>query len=440
MSSSGPVPFDTGDTSFMILAASLVVLMTPGLAFFYGGLVSKKTAVTMMFQSFVSMGITSILWWVIGYSLAFSGDAGGIGIIGNADRCFGIGLHPKNPYVGNPKIPELVFYVYQMAFAVVTPALITGAFAGRVRFHAYVVFLILWMLTVYFPWAHWVWGGGWAAKWGVIDFAGGLVVHTTAGVSALASVMYVGPRKQLSNEPHSLPLVAIGTGLLWFGWYGFNAGSQLDVDGITAIAFFNTDLAGSAAACTWMIVEWSVVKKPKFLGMLTGAVAGLATVTPAAGYVDTFAAFIIGAIAGVVCWTAAWVIKTKLRVDDTLDVFGVHGVGGMTGIFLLGFFASNNINPVAENGVFYGGGVLLGKQIAAMLLCAVHSFGFTYGILYIIDKIMGVKIKIEEHQENLDEFETGEHAYISKKPSSVQLVSQSSSSSVSIGNNYEATP
>lgn len=402
---------DTGDTAFMIIAACLVLLMTPGLAFFYGGLVSKKTSVAMMFQNFVSMGVTSILWWVCGYSLAFSGDHGGI--FGDLNRAFGMGLKPDTPY-SNGKMPELVFYVYQMAFAIVTPALITGAFAGRVRFKAYLVFIIFWMLTVYIPWCHWVWGGGWAAKWGVLDFAGGIVVHCTAGIAALASVIYVGPRHKRELEPHSLPLVAIGTGLLWFGWYGFNAGSQLSIDGVTALAFFNTDLAGSAACITWMIIEWGFSKKPKFLGMLTGAVAGLATITPCAGFVDTWAAFIIGFLAGVVCWCSVWVLKTKLKLDDALDVFGVHGIGGIMGTILLGFFADPKVNPAAGLGVFYGGGAFLGKQIAAISVCVVHSFVFTYALLFLIDKTLKMKITVEEQQENLDAIEHGEHAYVSK--------------------------
>jgi len=368
----------------------------------------------MMFQSFVSMGITSIIWWIYGYSISFSGDVGN-GFIGNGYRCFGLGLKTDTPYVNNPKIPELVFYVYQMAFAVVTPALITGAFAGRVTFKAYCVFLVFWMTFVYFPWAHWVWGGGWAAQWGVLDFAGGIVVHTTAGVAAFASVIYVGPRARRDSEPHSLPLVAIGTGLLWFGWYGFNAGSELTVNGVTAIAFFNTDLAGSAAASTWMLIEWNVTKKPKLLGMLTGAVAGLATITPCAGYVDTWAAFIIGLLAGGVCWLAVYICKNKLRLDDALDVFGVHGVGGMFGTILVGFFSTTGVNPAGAEGVFYGGGLLLGKQIAAICVCAAHSFLFTYGMMYVIDKIFKMKIKDEEAQENLDIVMHGERTYSSRK-------------------------
>jgi len=361
------------------------------------------------------MGVTAIVWWICGFSLAFSGDAGGVGIIGNLNRAFGIGLKPTTPFPNNPNIPDIVFYVYQMAFAVVTPALITGAFAGRVRFNAYVVFIIFWLILVYVPWAHWLWGGGWAAKWGCIDFAGGLVVHTTAGTAALASVIYVGPRNKKDNVPHSLPLVAIGTGLLWFGWYGFNAGSELTVNGVTALAFFNTDLAGSAAAVSWMVVEWYMSKKPKFLSMLTGAVAGLATVTPGAGYVDTWAAFIIGLLSGIVCWFAVWITKNKFHLDDALDVFGVHGIGGMFGTFLLGCFANPSVNPSASKGLFFGEGHLFGKQCAAIAVCFVHSFLFTYGMLWIIDKLFKVKITDEVMQENLDVTELGESAYYSTK-------------------------
>src|SRR5262245_59644188 len=274
---------DTGNTGFMLLCTSLVMLMTPGLAFFYGGLVGRKNVLAIMMQSFVSMGWTTIVWFVVGYSLCFSGDT--FGIIGTLDKAFLNGVRLDSPSALNPSIPEIVFIAYQMMFAIITPALITGAFANRVTFKAYLLFLTAWLLFVYFPFVHTIWGGGILAKWGVLDFAGGIVVHNIAGLAALAAVLYVGRRRVAEGGPHSIPLVALGTGLLWFGWYGFNAGSEFRVDSTTAVAFLNTDLAASFAAVVWMVVDWMVTRKPKFLGLLTGAVAGLATVTPAAGFV-----------------------------------------------------------------------------------------------------------------------------------------------------------
>src|ERR1019366_1415866 len=296
--------FDTGSTGFMLLATSLVMLMTPGLAFFYGGLAGKRNILGIMIQSFVSMGITTVMWYLCGYSLCFSGDTMG-GVIGNFDKAFMHGVNLNSAFSGNKNIPEFVFMAYQMMFAIITPALITGAFVNRVTFKAYLIFLVLWQLLVYYPFAHMVWGGGFlAVQWGVKDFAGGIVVHAIAGFAALASVIYVGKRRDKESIPNSVPLIAIGTGLLWFGWYGFNAGSELDVDAITAQAFINTDVAASFAAITWLAIEWSLIKKPKFVGLLTGAVAGLATITPAAGFVSLNAAVTIGISAGAVCYLA----------------------------------------------------------------------------------------------------------------------------------------
>src|SRR3954464_15806955 len=267
---------DTGNTGFMLLCSSLVMLMTPGLAFFYGGLVSRRNVLAIMMQSFVSMGWTTIIWFVVGYSLCFSGDVGGV--IGNLDKAFLNGVTLDSPSPLNASIPEIVFVAYQMMFAIITPALITGAFANRVSFKAYMAFLTAWLLFVYIPFVHMIWGGGVLAQWGVLDYAGGIVVHNIAGLAALASVLFVGRRRVVEGGPHSIPLVALGTGLLWFGWYGFNAGSEFRVDSTTAVAFLNTDIAASFAAIAWLAIEWRISQKPKFLGLLTGAVAGLATI------------------------------------------------------------------------------------------------------------------------------------------------------------------
>ena len=403
--------FDTGNTAFMILAASLVMLMTPGLAFFYGGLVGRKNVLSIMIQSFVSMGVTTVLWFICGYSLCFSGDVGGV--IGDLHNAFFMNMSPTMAYSGSTTIPLFVFCTYQMMFAIITPALITGAFTNRIRFAAYNVFLVLWLLFVYFPFVHMVWGGGLLYKFGVRDFAGGIVVHAIAGFAALASVIFVGKRSAEDKGPHSIPLVALGTGLLWFGWYGFNAGSQLKVDGITGLAFINTDTAASFAAVMWLIMAWIFEKKPKFLGLLTGAVAGLATVTPCAGYVSTPAAALIGTVSGVVCYGAIW-FKNRREWDDALDVWGVHGMGGVLGTILLGVFGAKAINPdLGMDGLLSGGGLaFLGIQTAAVVGASIYAFGFTYGMLWVIERFMPVRVTPKEQEVGLDSSLLGEQAYI----------------------------
>jgi len=397
---------DTGTTGFMLLATSLVMLMTPGLAFFYGGLASKRNILGIMIQTFVSMGITTILWVTIGYSLCFSGGEGAI--FGNLDKFMLNGIKFDDVWSGNGLFPTYVFIAYQMMFAIITPALITGAFINRVTFKAYVLFLIIWQILVYYPFVHMVWGGGLLAEWGVLDFAGGIVVHATAGFAALASVIYVGKRKNRDNTPNSIPLVAIGTGLLWFGWYGFNAGSELKVDSVTALAFLNTDVAASFAAIVWLIIEWFRSRKPKFVGLLTGAVAGLATITPAAGFVSTQSAMIIGIIAGVVCYLAVE-LKNRLGWDDALDVWGVHGVGGFIGTICLGLFATKAVNT--QNGLFFGDAGFFIKETVAVVIASIYAFIFTYIMLVIINFITPVKVTEEHEEKGLDAAIHGETAY-----------------------------
>ena len=399
---------DTGNTSFMLIATSLVMLMTPGLAFFYGGLVKRKNVLTIMMQSFVSMGWTTIIWVTVGFSLCFGGDVGGI--IGNGQYFFLHGITPQtllNTHVG---IPMLVFVSYQMMFAIITPALITGAFTGRVNFKAYMIFLTVWLFFVYFPLVHMVWGGGILQKMGVLDFAGGIVVHATAGFAALASVFFVGKRKVVEFKPHSIPLVALGTALLWFGWYGFNAGSELQVDGVTANAFINTDIAASFAAITWLIIAMIYEKKPKFLGMLTGAVAGLATITPAAGYVTIKSSMLIGIIASVVAYLAV-TIKNKRGWDDALDVWGVHGMGGFTGVILLGIMGTKLVNANGANGLLSGGTDFFLKEVGAVTATAIYAFLFSYVALWLINKITPVRVSEKEELGGLDKYEHGEEAY-----------------------------
>ncbi|MBD3244546.1 MAG: ammonium transporter [Candidatus Moranbacteria bacterium] len=399
--------FDTGNTAFMLVATSLVMLMTPGLAFFYGGLVSRKNVLTIMAQSFISMGVTSALWFIVGYSLCFSGDIGGI--IGNLDMMFLKGVGINDVLSKDNNIPLLVFVAYQMMFAIITPALITGAFANRIRFKAYLIFLISWLLLVYFPICHMAWGGGLFQQWGVIDFAGGTVVHCTAGFAALAAVFFIGKRKKIDGY-HSVPLVALGTALLWFGWYGFNAGSELQVDSITGLAFINTDIAASISGLTWLLMAWLRKKKPSLIGYLTGAVAGLVAITPAAGFVSIKSAFLIGIASGVVCYLAV-LYKEKKGWDDALDVWGVHGIGGAVGVLMLGLLASTKVNPGGADGLFFGGGEFFVKEVLSLVIAATYAFIFTYFMLFIISKITKVKTSEAEEELGLDESIHGEEAY-----------------------------
>ncbi|MGB3368547.1 MAG: ammonium transporter [Acidaminobacteraceae bacterium] len=403
--------FDTGSTAFMLVATSLVMLMTPGLAFFYGGLVGRKSVITIMMQSFVSLGITTILWYVVGYSLTFSGDVGGI--IGNLDMMFLKGVTIDSVLSETNNIPLLIFIAYQMMFAVITPALITGAFADRVTFKAYIIFLIAWLMLVYFPFAHMIWGGGILSQWGVLDFAGGIVVHATAGMAALASVFFVGKRHNATTEPHNIPLIAMGTALLWFGWYGFNAGSELRVDNITALAFLNTDIAASFGAIVWLVIEWIDTGKPKFIGLLTGAVGGLATITPAAGFVSTNTAALIGILSGVICYSAVS-MKNRLGWDDALDVWGVHGVGGTLGVVFLALFGSTAINAAGADGLFYGGTRFFLVEIGAVIFASAYAFVISYLLLKVIDRFTPVRVSAEVQTFGIDSELHGEEAYFAE--------------------------
>lgn len=398
---------ETGSTGFMLLAASLVMLMTPGLAMFYGGLATKRNILGIMIQSFVSLGWTTVLWVTFGYSLCFSGGEGGI--IGNLDKAFLAGISPSSMYT-NGKIPEFVFIAYQMMFAIITPALITGAFVNRVNFKAYFIFLTVWQVLVYYPFVHMIWGGGLLAQWGVLDFAGGVVVHATAGFAALASVIYVGGRVDKNSTPNSIPLVAIGSGLLWFGWYGFNAGSEVAVDTVTSLAFLNTDVAASFATVVWLFLEWSHVKKPKLVGLLTGSIAGLATITPCAGFVPLWSAPIIGGAASLMCYLAVQ-FKNKMHWDDALDVWGVHGVGGVLGTILLGVFAYKGVNAAGADGLIAGNASFLLKQITAAVVSSAYAFVFTYIMLVIINFITPVKVDPDSEKTGLDYAIHGEKAY-----------------------------
>jgi len=399
-----------GNTAFMLLCSSLVMLMTPGLAFFYGGLVGRKNVLAIMMQSFISLGWTTVLWFAFGYSMCFGPSWHGI--IGDPTYyAFLHGITLETMYTGNDAgIPLIVHVAYQMMFAIITPALITGAFANRVTFKSYFLFLTGWLIFVYFPFVHMVWSpDGLFAKWGVLDYAGGIVVHNTAGFAALASVLYVGRRKKVELKPHNVPLIALGSGLLWFGWYGFNAGSEFRVDAVTASAFLNTDVAASFGAITWLFIEWFYHKKPKFVGLLTGGVAGLATITPAAGYVSLSSAALIGICAGLICFYAV-ALKNRMGWDDALDVWGVHGVGGLAGTILLGVFASKAWNAGGADGLLLGNSSFFFKQCAAVVLSGIWAFVFTYGMLWLINVFTPVRVD-PALEDRMDEEQHGEDAY-----------------------------
>jgi len=400
------------DTAFILASAGLVLLMTPGLAIFYAGMVRGKNVLGTIMQSLIMISIISIEWVYIGYSMSFGPDVGGI--IGDLSwfALKDVTYAPSADYATT--IPQTVFMIYQCMFAIITPALITGAFAERVRFAPFVVFSLLWAILVYNPVCHWIWGsGGWLASMGVLDFAGGMVVHVTCGVAALAAVFVIGPRKGFGREsylPHNLPMTMLGTGLLWFGWFGFNGGSALAANNVAATAFVATHLAGMSGMAMWTIMEWLRIGKPTTLGAASGAIAGLATITPAAGFVGPNSAIVIGIIAGVICYLAVNV-KSRLGYDDSLDVVGIHGVGGAMGTLLLGVFASKAVNPDGVDGLFAGSVMQLGYQAFGLLVVAVYAFAVSWIILKIIHGTMGLRVTEENEIRGLDSTEHSETAY-----------------------------
>ena len=403
---------DTGDTAWILISTALVMLMTPGLAMFYGGMVRSKNVLGTIMHSFIAIALVSVQWVLFGYSLAFGPDVNGL--IGNLNWAglAGVGTAPNADYAAT--VPHLAFMAYQMMFAVITPALISGAFAERMKFSTYLIFSLAWTTIVYDPVAHWVWGaGGWLKGLGVLDFAGGIVVHATSGFSALAAALYIGKRKgflQESMPPHDLPLTVFGAGILWFGWFGFNAGSALSSGSLATVAFATTHLAAVAATLTWTMVEWYHRGKPTMFGAATGAIAGLATITPAAGYVSPMAALAIGAGAGLLCYTALNA-KVKFRYDDSLDAFGVHGVGGMLGTVMAGVFASTAINAGGADGLFFGNPRQLAIQAGAVLLIAAYSFAVSMALFKVLDLTMGLRVAKDEEIEGLDITQHGEQGY-----------------------------
>jgi Amt family ammonium transporter len=399
-----------GDTAWLLLSAALVMLMTPALGFFYGGLVRRKNVLATIMHSFFILCLISVQWVLWGYTLAFGPDKGGI--IGGLDwlTLKGVGQEP-GPYAAT--VPHQAFMVFQMMFAVITPALITGAFAERKRFKAFVVFTLLWATFVYDPVAHWVWGGGWLGQLGALDFAGGTVVHITSGVSALVAALVLGRRVGYGREalePHDATMTVLGASLLWFGWFGFNAGSAINAGGLAANAFVVTNTAAAMAALTWMTVSWLHKGAPSVLGAAAGAVAGLVAITPASGYVDVSASIIIGLGAGVFCYTAIQLTK-RLRVDDALDVFGVHGVGGAWGAIATGIFATVTINGAAKDGLLAGNPGQLGIQAIAVGVVILYAGVMTFVILKLIDVFVGLRVPESEEVLGLDATQHREAAY-----------------------------
>jgi Amt family ammonium transporter len=404
-----------GDTAWVLASAALVMLMTPGLGFFYGGLVRRKNVLSTVMHSFFILCLISVQWVLWGYSLAFGPDVKGLGIIGSLSwvGLNGVGLAPNKDYAAT--IPHQAYMVFQMMFAVITPALISGAFAERKRFKAFVLFSLLWATFVYDPLAHWVWGhGGWLGKLGALDFAGGTVVHISSGVSALVAAWVLGKRithkKGEEVEPHDIPMVVLGCALLWFGWFGFNAGSALAANGLATSAFVNTNTAAAMAALTWMTISWAHKGVPSVVGATAGAVAGLVAITPAAGYVTPSASILIGLAVSVVCYAAVQ-LRDKMNVDDALDVWAVHGVGGTVGAVLTGLFATTTINSGAANGLFYGNPSQLWIQIVAVAAAWVFSAVMTFIILKIVNVIVPLRVSEKEEAMGLDLSQHSEVAY-----------------------------
>ncbi len=404
------VRVDTGDTAWMLASAGLVLLMTPGLAFFYGGLVRRKNVLSMLMQCFMAMCLVTLQWILLGYTLSFGPDV--CGIIGGLKWVFlrTVGAEPSAQYA--PTIPHTAFMAFQLKFAIITPALIIGAFAERMRFSAFCLFTLLWTTLVYDPVAHWVWGmGGFLREMGALDFAGGAVVHINAGMAALAAALVLGKRVDSVPSPHNLPLAILGAGMLWFGWFGFNAGSALGANGLAANAFITTHVATAMAGTTWAGLDWLIHKKPTTLGIITGAVAGLVAITPACGFVSAIDAMWIGLGSSIICFIFVTFVKAKFKYDDALDAFGVHGIGGIWGALATGLWAQKSINDAGNNGLFYGNGELLIIQFKAVLVTIVFSFVISFVLLKLVDALVGLRVSIHEERIGLDLTQHKETAY-----------------------------
>jgi len=407
-----PLKIDPGDTAWLLISTALVMLMTPGLAFFYGGMVGRKNVLGILMQCFILLCVISVLWVLYGYSLAFAPGKGFWGSLEWAGLK-GVGFAPYKDYAAT--IPHQLFMIFQAMFAIITPALMIGAFAERMKFSAFLVFMILWATFVYNPVAHWVWGvGGWLKDLGALDFAGGTVVHINAGIAAFMAAIFIGKRKGAENRsilPHNLPFTILGTALLWFGWFGFNAGSSLGANELAVNAFVVTNTAAAAAGVAWAILDWIFHEKPTVLGTATGAVAGLVAITPAAGFVSALSAIAIGALVSVFCYIAVTVVKPKFGYDDALDVFGVHCVGGIWGALATGLFASKAINPAGADGLFFGNPKLLLIQAIAVGVTAAYSFVASLILYKIVDLVMKARVSEKDENLGLDLTQHHENAY-----------------------------
>jgi ammonium transporter, Amt family len=389
------------DTVWMLIASAMVMLMIPTLAFFYGGLVRRKNVLSILMQTFAILAVVSLQWVLFGYSLAFGPDIGGI--IGSLKYLglSGVGMNP----LPNQTIPHQLFAVFQMMFAIITPALIIGAFAERIKFSGFILFILIWTTLIYDPMAHWVWAsGGWLAKLGALDFAGGTVIHITAGMSALVMALLLGRRSGLNSgkSPHNLPFAVLGAGFLWFGWFGFNAGSALSVGPVTVSAFLNTNTAAASAAVMWMILDWFINEVPTLLGVITGLVAGLVAITPAAGYVTPMASIVIGACGSIFGFIFVSKVKPKFGYDDSLDVFGVHGIAGITGALMTGLFATKTINPAGADGLFYGNPAQFLVQALTVVVAIVFSVIGTFIIFKVVDAVIGLRVDEKSEYIGLD--------------------------------------
>lgn len=406
------MPIDTGDSAWMLIATGLVLMMTPGLGFFEAGLIRFKNALSAIMQTFSGLAIISVLWFVIGFTLTFGPDQGGF--MGGLDYVFYNNLPGSEGHPLAPTIPGVLFGTYQMMFAVITPLLMTGAFAERVRYSAFFVFIIAWSLLIYTPLAHWIWGGGWLAQLGVWDFAGGIVIHTSAGMGSLAAALVLGRRKGFSPEimvPHNIPLAVIGASLLWVGWFGFNAGSALSSGTLASYALINSQIGAATCTLVWVFLSWARTKKPSTVAAINGAISGLAGITPAAGFITPQAAFVLGIILGFGSYYGIVLLKERLKIDDALDVSSVHGITGILGALAIGVAATTAVNPVGPTGLLYGNPAQLGIQAFGIGVAAALAFFGTYAILKVIDKTIGLKVKDDEEEVGLDVSQHAEKAF-----------------------------
>jgi ammonium transporter, Amt family len=406
------VPIDTGNTAWMLVASSLVLLMIPALGLFEAGLLRKKNTVSIFMQIFFGLALLSVMWFVFGFSLTFGPDTAGL--VGNLDWTFLKGVPFDSSLKYAPTIPGVLFAKFEMMFAVITPLLLTGAIAERMKFSAFVLFIAAWSFLIYYPLVHWIWGGGWLGKIGVVDFAGGIVIHTSAGMGALSAAIVLGRRRNYGPSimvPHSIPIAVLGSSLLWLGWFGFNAGSALASGGVAGNTLINTHMASSVSALIWVGLSWMRTNKPSVVAAINGAIAGLAGITPASGYVSVEHAFVIGVAIGIASYLGVILLKERLRIDDALDVSSVHGIAGIIGSLAIGIFASTLINPTGPNGLLFGHPQQLLIQAIGVGVAGLMGFGGTFGIMKIIDILIGVRVSPETEEKGLDIEEHAESAY-----------------------------